>query len=499
MTFFADLWADIQIFISNYTYYFGTATNIALVLLCIGFFIIGVVRTARLPQKPKKRGEIKYLAPESDTVEKAAKSLSQAVKCATVTGDREELEKLLVFLRNRYKNVFAKAKVSVVPSGALLLQLKAAQQSERKPVMLCGHMDVVPAEGVWKVDPFSGFDDGNAIWGRGTLDCKGGMIAIFEAVESLLASGYVPKRDLYFAFGADEETGGAQGAGKIAEYFEKRNIQFDFILNEGGSLTSSHMGNKQFPAAIVAVAEKAGVNIRLTAKAEGGHAAVPGKMTSVGILSEAICRIENAPMHRHFIPVVERYLRLSSPALTYFQRFCLANDHIMRPFLYGTFRHDKYIAHLFRTTFVPTQIKGSEAANVIGDTANAIINVRILQGDTVEKAVEHIKAVLADLPVEVEALDNIVPSKVSDTNTESYELVRKTIEKHFGAITIIPSLITRGSDMVHYEKYADNIYRFSPIMMSQKQVDSIHGTNEYIRKEALGVAVEFYKTLLSTM
>lgn len=499
MTFIADLWADIQIFISNYTYYFGTVTNIALVLLCAVFFIIGVVKTSRLPQKPKKRGEIKYLSPEGDTVESASKALSEAVRCATVTGDRDELEKLLAFLRGRYKCLFAKAKANVVPSGALLIQLKADQHSERKPVLLCGHMDVVPASGDWKVDPFSGFDDGNAIWGRGTLDCKGGMIAIFEAVESLLASGYVPKRDIYFAFGADEETGGSQGAAKIAEYFEKRDLQFDFILNEGGALNSAHMGNKQFPAAIVAVGEKAGVSVKITARAEGGHAAVPGKKSAVGILSEAVCRIENAPMRRRFLPCVERYLKMSSPALSYFQRFCLANDHIMRPFLYMAFRHDRYIAPLFRTTFVPTQLKASPAANILPDEAHVIVNVRILQGDTIEKVVEHIKAILADLPVDVEALGDMKPSKISETNTESYELIVKTIEKHFGAITVIPALVTRGSDMVHYENHAENIYRFSPIMMSQKQVESIHGTNEYIKKEALGVAVEFYKSLLSTM
>ena len=499
MTFIADIWANIQIFISNYTYYYGTVTNIVLALIAIGYLVIGVVKTSRLPAVPKRRGEIKYLAPESDTVARASKSLSEAVKCATVTGDRDELEKLLIFLRDRYKNVFSKAKISVLPSGAMLMQLKSPQSSERKPVMLCGHMDVVPASGEWKAAPFSGFDDGNAIWGRGTLDCKGGMIAIFEAVDSLLASGYTPKRDIYFAFGADEETGGDQGAAKIAEYFEKRNLEFEFILNEGGALSSAHMGNKLFPAAVIAVGEKASMSVKITANAEGGHAAVPGKKTSVGILSEAVCRIENAPMHRRFLPCVERYLKMSSPALTYFQRFCLANDHVMRPFLYMTFRHDRHIAPLFRTTLVPTQLKGADAANVIADQSHVIVNVRILQGDSVEKVIEHITAILADLPVTVEALGDAVPSKISDTNTESYALLLKTIEKHFGAITVIPALVTRGSDMMHYEKYAENIYRFTPVMMSQKQVNSIHGTNEYIKKEALGVAVEFYKSLLSSM
>ena len=164
----------------------------------------------------------------------------------------------------------------------------------------------------------------------------------------------------------------------------------------------------------------------MTAKGDGGHAANPSKHSSIGVLSEAICRLENAPMRKRLLPCVERFLKESSPSLTFFQKFCLANNHILRPFLYLSFRNDKRIAPLFRTTFVPTQAKGAEVSNMLPEEAYAIINVRILHGDNIKKVLYHMRAMLSDLPVEISALGDGAPSKISDTNTESYELIRKT-------------------------------------------------------------------------
>lgn len=499
MTILSNLWANIQIFISNYTYYFGAATNITLAVVFAVFIILGTLRTAKLPRSPKKRGEINYTAPQPEITAAACASLSKAVKIKTEYGEKEELDKLLAFLKTRYKNVFEKCRCTVMPSGSVIISVKSSGGTDKAPVLMLGHLDVVPAEGEWAKDPFSGFDDGNFIWGRGTLDGKNVVIAQLEALEELIKEGFKPKRDLYLAYGSDEETGGEQGAKKMTEIFEKKKIHFEFILDEGGIVSSAHMGNKLFPAASVCVAEKASANIKLTAKGIGGRATEPERKQAIGVLAEAICRIENVPMRRKLLPCVERYLKLSSPSLNYVQRFCLANNHILRHFLYRSFKNDSKVSALFRTTLAATQIKGAQSLNVMPDKAVCNINVRLIKGDSIEKVVEHIKSLIGDLPIDLEIVNKSCPSKVSDTNTEGFEIIRKTIEKHFGAIAVLPSMETGGKDAKYYERLADNVYRFAPFMVTPKQIQSIHGKDENIKKDAMGVAVEYYKSFISAL
>ena len=498
MTFINDIWASIQIFISNYTYYYGMYTNIALAAAIILFVVVGVIKTYRLPKGTRKRIEIK-LDPPKDVVQKAADSLSEAVKIETLTGDRKEMERLIEFLKSRYKTVFEKCSVTVTPSKSLVIKVKGDGTSDKKPALFCCHMDVVPAMGEWRYPAFSGLDDGSNIWGRGTIDSKGNLIAQMEALESSLKAGFVPKRDLYFAYGSDDETGGEKGAGRIKDMFEKNGISFDFVMIEGGSVTSSHLEKKSFSVARVAIGAKGTINIKMTAKAEGGHSAAPAKQTAIGVLSEAICRLEGAPMRRRLLPSVKRYLVQSSPAFGFFKRFCIANSGIMRLPLYWAFSSDKITSSLFRTTFAVTQIKGSEAANMLPTEAVAVMNIRVLQGDTDQSVLEHIRSVLIDLPVDVELLSYTAPSEISDTKAESYELLRKTIENHFGTVTVLPCIMNHSTDAVHYEKLSDNIYRFLPFVMTEKQIDSIHGVDERIRKDSLGSAVEFYRALFASM
>lgn len=105
--------------------------------------------------------------------------------------------------------------------------------------MFCGHLDVVPAGEGWQENPFSGRTDADGyIIGRGAIDCKNVVIGLFEAVDSLIKEGYTPSRDIYLSFGHDEETGGAEGAAKMAESFERRGVRFEAIIDEGGYITT---------------------------------------------------------------------------------------------------------------------------------------------------------------------------------------------------------------------------------------------------------------------
>lgn len=499
MSFLADLWATLKIAQSNYTYHFGHMTNIILAVLIIALLVFSFYNISRLPKYAKKPRSIDPKLPPEDEIEHAAQSLSRAVRCETVTGNTQELKKLIEYFKNRYPDVFDTLTPFFMPSGSLILHWKAAGEKEVLPVLFCGHMDVVPAGKDWNKPAFGGSVDEENIHGRGTLDCKNVVVSLLEAVDKLVRAEHTPKRDIYFAFGSDEEQGGVRGAAEMADFFDKRDLRFDFIMDEGGNITTAHMGSKFLPAAVIAVGEKAALNVKITAKSKGGHSAHAPKHTAAGIISEAVCRIENAPMRKRLLTEVYQYLRNSSPVLNFSQRYLVANVRLLKPFLYNAFRRDNEIFSMFRTTFAVTQLTGSNAPNVLPTTASAVINVRILQGDTKEKVKAHIEGLLADLPITVELMGDAAPSKISATTTPQYNALCAAISECFGAVECIPTIICGGTDTRHYAHMTDNIFRFAPMIISPKYALSVHASDEKIKRQSLGAAVNFYHYFIKSL
>jgi carboxypeptidase PM20D1 len=180
-----------------------------------------------------------------------------------------------------------------------------APDPAKKPVLITAHMDVVPVEagteGEWTHPPFGGEIADGFVWGRGTLDTKAHLIAALEAVERLLEKGLTPARDVYLAFGHDEELTGEQGARQIAKLLAERGLTFDFVLDEGGCVVKGALPGIEKPVALVGVGEKGFCNVRLTAKRTGAtpHARAH---TSVGVLAQAVCRLEAPLFNRGLLP-----------------------------------------------------------------------------------------------------------------------------------------------------------------------------------------------------
>ncbi|MEO8270964.1 MAG: M20/M25/M40 family metallo-hydrolase, partial [Aureliella sp.] len=175
----------------------------------------------------------------------------------------------------------------------------------RKPdldaILLMSHFDVVPIESnslaEWTHSPFSGDIDDSFIWGRGTLDCKHGVMAIMEAVNLLVINGFQPERTIYLAFGHDEELGGAEGNKKMADWLRSHGKRLYMILDEGGCILTEFPGLAR-PAALVGVAEKGILNVALSvdvAADQVGHGSMPPPKTAVGILASAVHQVQNNP------------------------------------------------------------------------------------------------------------------------------------------------------------------------------------------------------------
>lgn len=495
--FLKNLYATLYLFWQNTNAGYGALINTLFFLLLIGIAVVAVVRAFLFGMTYRKPRPIRQPVPDAALTERAAEALSRAIRFRTVTGERAELDKLVTWLKSEYADVFARMSCLVLPSGSLLLRWRAADKSELKPVLFAGHLDVAPAGEGWSRDPFGGKREDGLVWGRGALDCKGAVIAQLEAVRELMREGFTPRRDIYFAYGHDEETGGAEGAASIAELLQKRGVAFELVLDEGGVITKGHLQSRLHPAAVLGVGEKGECDVRIVATARPGHAAAPPRHTALGILSEAVCRIEAMPRRRRMIPTVARFLRLSGPAMAFGQRFWVSNMPFFNGMVYRAFARDEVTSALFSTTFAATDARCVSEPDRLPQSAEATVRVSLLQGDTAQGVLAQMREMLSDLNVRVELLPGgCDPSPVADLRAPLCRTLCNTINERFAHLPCIPTIMETSMDARYYVPLAEHVVRFMPIVASNKAYAAMHGPDEYIRESSLGTAAELYAAFL---
>jgi carboxypeptidase PM20D1 len=437
-----------------------------------------------------------------------AQRLSAAIKIKTVSvaldeaPAAEEFAKLHDLINQSFPLVASQLKREVVNDHSLLYTWKGSDET-LMPAMLLAHTDVVPVEpgteGNWTHDAYSGEIADGAIWGRGSLDDKFSVFAILEAAELQLASGFNPKRTLYFAFGHDEEVGGKTGAAEISKLLESRGIRLAFTLDEGMVIVDGIMPGVEKPIAFIALAEKGYLTLKLTANAEGGHSSLPPKKTAIGNLARAINRLEDNRLPASLKSPAADMFETLSPHMTLPLKAIISNRWLLDPFLVSELGKGGATNALVRTTTAVTIIEGGTKDNVLPAEATAILNFRLLPGTSINDVVEHVQTVIEDPDITVEIEQGNEPSPISDSNAEGYALIEKTIRQVFPDVLIAPGLMLAGSDSKNYENVADNSYRFVPIRFSQADLSRVHGTNERILIENYGEIIQFYRQLMTNV
>ncbi|MGN6743791.1 MAG: M20/M25/M40 family metallo-hydrolase, partial [Amnibacterium sp.] len=204
-------------------------------------------------------------------------------------------------LRALYPLVAERLAWETVGDGALLLTWHGGSAA---PIVLMAHLDVVPVtDQRWAADPFAGRIEHGAVVGRGALDDKGALVAILEAVESLLGDGRTPAGDVHLCFGHDEEVAGS-GSRAVADLLRQRGVRPALVVDEGGAVVEGMLPGVRGPLAVIGLAEKGVATVRLTARAAGGHASVPPRRSAPGRLAAALVRLERHPQPARTSPVV---------------------------------------------------------------------------------------------------------------------------------------------------------------------------------------------------
>ena len=370
-----------------------------------------------------------------------------------------------------------------------------------KPLILMGHLDVVPVieqnRAYWKEDPFEGKIVNDTIWGRGCIDNKIGVIGIMESVDHLLKEGYQPKRDIYIALGHDEEIGGVLGAKTIASYLIDQGVQAEFILDEGGSLTEGMVPGIEKDVALIGTAEKGSVSLELSIELEGGHSSMPASETAIDVISKAITKLKSNPFPATISLPVEGFLAYLGPEMPFVNRMAFANKDLFESMIIGVYEKSPSTNALIRTTTAPTIFNSGLKDNIIPLSAKATINFRIITGSSINDVVDHIRKVVDDDRIKIkEGNFNTEPSKVSDTEAKGFKIVQHTIAEIFPETLVSPYLVVGATDARHFNELSDQIYRFLPTRINKSNVKSFHGLNERIAISEFENAIRFYVQLI---
>lgn len=345
-----------------------------------------------------------------------ASNLANAIKFRTISSQdpaRFQAEAFLAlhaYFEKTFPRVHSVLTREMVADYSLLYTWKGRGQ-DLKPILLLAHLDVVPVEpgteDDWTYPAFAGRIAEGFIWGRGAMDFKVAVTGILEAVDMMISEGFQPQRTIYLAFGHDEEIGGQSGAARMAELLHSRGVKPAYVLDEGLSITEGIVPEINKPVALIGIAEKGYVSLELTVETEGGHSAMPPKETAIGILSAAIHQLERNPFSAEFEGPARRMFEYLAPEMPFPMRFASANLWLLDGIVKRRFSAKPSSNAVIRTTTAPTIFEAGVKENVLPTKARAVVNFRILNGNSISGVIDHVRRTVDDARVQVKPFDKI--------------------------------------------------------------------------------------------
>lgn len=436
-----------------------------------------------------------------------AQHLADALRFQTISYQDAKLTKgeeflaLHKYLEQTFPKLHATLAKELVGNYSLLYTWKGRDE-KLKPILLMAHQDVVPVEmetlANWEQPPFEGRIAGGYIWGRGAMDDKFNLLGVMEAVEMLLGQGFQPERTIYLAFGHDEEVGGSNGATKIAELLRERNVELEYVLDEGLAITDGILPDISKPVALVGIAEKGTVSVELLVEVEGGHSSTPPPQTAIGILSAAINRLEEHQMPVSMEGVPRQMFDYVGREMPFGKRLVMANLWLFKPLVERKLSESPSTNAGIRTTTAVTIVEGGLKENVLPGRARAVVNFRILPGDSIERVISHVRETINDPRIKVNRFGFTAsePSPVSSTDATGFQMIQRTIRQLFPEVLVAPALVVGATDSRHYVRLTNNIYRFSTLRVRPEDRARLHGINERTSVKDYAGCVKFYYHLI---
>ena len=472
---------------------------LGLLTLLVLLVVVMTVKTVWHPSRQTKapRAELARVDPEA-----VAQRLAKAIRFRTISHespdkfDRRAFTGFRAYLEESFPLVHSDLGREVINDFSLLYTWPG-KKPELAPLLLIAHMDVVPVEkgteSQWRQPPFGGHIKDGFIWGRGSLDDKVSLVGLLEAVETLLAKGFEPRRTILLGFGHDEEVGGARGAQALASLLEKRGVRPACVLDESGIIGRGLIPGLDPPVALVGVAEKGYLSVELTVETEGGHSSMPPKRSAAGILAAAVSKLEENQLPARLDGVTGLLFDYISPEMNLPLKAVFANKWLLSPLIKRQLSGARPTNAGIRTTTALTIFQAGEKDNVLPSRARAVVNFRIMPGDSVKKVLDHVQRTMGDPRIKTKPLGRPQePTNVSDPDSPGFARLDKTIRQVFPRVLVAPYLVVAGTDARHYDKICPLVLRFLPVRMEAEDLARIHGTNERVSVDNYAEVVKFY-------
>lgn len=480
--------------------------TIALIALAAVVLIVALVvllRGMTFAQPLTEVEEIELVDVEKEVV---AEHLGELLRIRTISLDENAPVERAAFhemhrtLEKLYPRVHSSLEIHHI-NDCSLIYIWRGKNPALPPRVLAGHMDVVPvdsdADVTWSYPPFSGQVAEDYLWGRGAMDDKCQVMGVLEALEGLLKVDYQPERTLIAAFGHDEEVGGYHGAKEIVAWLAEAGLVPDAVLDEGGAVVDGLLPGLEIPAAMVGVAEKGVLTLELSVEARGGHSSTPERETAISVLAKAIAQLEANPQPAHIDAVMPMFRSLGA-ALPFSQQLVFANQWLFGGVLKNKLEASPSTNATIRTTLAATMIKGGVKENILPRTAQALVNIRLLPGDTIAEVCERVRKIIGDERVKLQAKEGCAweASPVSPIDGPAFESLELTIRQVFDSVPVTPYVVLGATDSRHYADLCPQVYRFTPYLVDSTDLKRMHGVDERISLDSLSSMVQFYRLLI---
>lgn len=437
----------------------------------------------------------------------AVHRLRELIRIPTVSRSQTQLQdadafaRLPVLLSELYPRTHEALRLE--RTGDLGLLYRWPGRSGGPALIVMAHWDVVPADETgWRHEPFAAdvtteADGERRLWGRGTIDDKGALGAILEAVEDLLAVGFVPESDVYLSFGGDEEVQGAAAAAAV-EVLHERGVAVAFVLDEGGAVVRGQFPGVREPTAVIGIAEKGIATIELRAAEPGGHAAHPPRSGEVATarLARAIQKVSR-PVPAGLPPTVYPMFAALGSRARGVLGMAYRHPKIFRPVLLAALTRGSDEANaLVRTTRVVTRLRGAAADNVLPEVATASVNVRIVVGSSLDAEVERIRRDVADERIAVRVVAGSDPPPVASASGEPWQRIVAALARSHPESIPVPYAMLGATDGRHFTRLTPAVYRFTPFELTTAELAGLHAIDESIRVDVWLRGIAFYRALL---
>ena len=382
--------------------------------------------------------------------------------------------------------------------GSLIARVPGS--GKKKSLMLMSHLDVVPAETEgWEHPPFDGVDKDGFVWGRGAWDCKGMVAPEVVALCLLLREGFRPQGDLVLALWADEEKGGDMGAGWVTENRPEL-VAVDWVVNEGGGHALPVDGRNIYT---IQVAEKGVFWTRLITRGTPGHASMPHPDNALLKMSAYLSALGTLRTPISQSEIVSQYLRVRLAAVGQPQQDDFTVDDEFLETLQKNYpRVAAEINTLVRLSIAPTMIRSGTKENIIPERCEAVIDCRLLPGQTIEDLRRTITETVGGADkVDIEPIQADQGS-VSPQDTGLYEGIAETMTELDPGCGFVPYMVSGGTDSRFFRQKGIPAYGFLPLkpdLSLSEMLSIVHGRNERISQANLLLATKFFYRLVKRM